>query len=477
MATGTTAGKVSDGRSSSHDRRGGVTESTAPFSDRFTTPGDHLDALCDNPPVRPPHRPLTAASYSPEVRWAPVSALLLAVVAAVAPVGMPLRPVAVGRPIGTAAAQPACPDQLVPPGPPAKEELGKPVPDPLPVPAQPIGGDRLGCGEVAATGAPLPPVPAPSYVLADLDTGQILAAKAPHARERPASTLKVLNALVTLRDLDPDTVVDGLPEDLRVDGSKAGIGPGGHYTVRQLLGGLLLNSGNDTAEALARANGGDGAMLTKMTDLAHQLGAMDTRPVTPSGLDGPGMASSAYDLALMYRVAMRNPLFASTISTRSMPFPGYDDKHPEFTLYNSSKMLTGYPGSLGSKTGFTDAARHTLVTAAERGGHRLVVAIMRGEQQPETMVKQASALLDWGFAQPAGAAPVGVLVDKAPAPPTSATPAPADPATGAPQAPRPPAGSGTGLYTGFGVGAAAVLGTAFVLGLRRRRADPDPGAR
>jgi D-alanyl-D-alanine carboxypeptidase (penicillin-binding protein 5/6) len=403
------------------------------------------------------------------VRWAPVSALFLTVVAAVAPVGMPLRPVAVSRPVGAVAAQPACPDQLVPPGPPAKEELVAPAPPPLPVPAEPIGGAALGCGEVAVPGTPLPPVQAASFVLADLDTGQILAARAPHARERPASTLKVLNALVTLRDLDPDTVVDGLPEDLRIDGSKAGIGPGGHYTVRQLLGGLLLNSGNDTAEALARANGGDGPMLAKMADTARGLGAMDTRPVTPSGLDGPGMASSAYDLALMYRVAMRNPLFASTIATRSMPFPGYDDKHPEFTLYNSSKMLTGYPGSLGSKTGFTDAARHTLVTAAERGGHRLVVAMMRGEQQPETMVKQASALLDWGFAEPAGVAPVGVLVDKAPAPPATATPAPADTSTGATESPGAPAGSGTGLYIGFGVGAAAVLGTALVLGLLRRR--------
>jgi D-alanyl-D-alanine carboxypeptidase (penicillin-binding protein 5/6) len=360
---------------------------------------------------------------------------------------------------------------VIPPGPPAKEELAAPAPDPLPVPAEPIGGAALGCGEVAAAGAPaLPPVQAAGFVLADLDTGQIMAARAPHARQRPASTLKVLNALVTLRDLDPDHVVDGLPSDLAIDGSKAGIGPGGHYTVRQLLGGLLLNSGNDTAEALARANGGDSVMLTKMTAMARQLGAMDTRPATPSGLDGPGMASSAYDLALMYRVAMRNPLFASTIDTRSMPFPGYDPKHPDFTLYNSSKMLTGYPGSLGSKTGFTDAARHTLITAAGRNGHRLVVSLVRGEQTPETMVKQASALLDWGFALPAGTKPVGVLVDQAPAPPATAPPAAASPdGTATAEPGSPPPGSGTGLYIGFGVGAAVVLAAAFVIGRRRER--------
>src|SRR4051794_37332825 len=197
---------------------------------------------------------------------------------------MPLRPVPVTRPVGTAATRPACPEQLVPPGPPAKEELAAPAPAPLPVPAEPIGGAALGCGEAAIPGAPLPPVQAASFVLADLDSGRILAARAPHARERPASTLKVLNALVTLRDLDPDTVVDGLPDDLRIDGSKAGIGPGGHYTVRQLLGGLLLNSGNDTAEALARANGGGGPLLAQKGDTPPRAGALGTPPGAPARL-------------------------------------------------------------------------------------------------------------------------------------------------------------------------------------------------
>src|SRR5690606_39526019 len=92
---------------------------------------------------------------------------------------------------------------------------------------------------------------------ADLDTGAVLAAQAPHARHRPASTLKVLTALTAIRSLNPDQVVQGTAEDQAIEGSKAGIGPGGQYTVRQLLAGLLLNSGNDTAQALARAMGGD----------------------------------------------------------------------------------------------------------------------------------------------------------------------------------------------------------------------------
>jgi len=218
------------------------------------------------------------------------------------------------------------------------------------------------------------------------------------------------------RNLDPDTVVDGAAEDVVIDGSKAGIGPGGHYTVRELLDGLLLNSGNDAAQALARALGGDKAAVRDMSEMAHQLGALDTRPVTPSGLDGPGMASSAYDLALLFRVAMRDQLFAETIRSESVPFPGYGNM-PGFELTNSNKLMQHYKGAIGGKAGFTDAARHTLVGAAEHNGRRLVVALMRGEQEPVPMWRQAASLLDWGFAQPPDAAPVGVLVDAAPAPP------------------------------------------------------------
>ena len=317
--------------------------------------------------------------------------------------------VVVAAPAAAATAPPSlatsCASQQVPPPPAAREEAGRPVPPPLPWPATTVGGDALGsCGDIGPAGVPV--VGAASWVLADLDTGAVLAAHAPHARHRPASTLKVLNALVVRRNLDPDAIVDGEAEDVAIDGSKAGIGPGGQYTVRELLDGLLLNSGNDAAQALARALGGDAAAVQDMSDLAHQLGALDTRPATPSGLDGPGMASSAYDLALLFRVAMRDQLFAQTIGTDTVPFPGY-----------------------GNLPGFTDAARHTLVGAAEHNGRRLVVALMRGEQEPVPMWRQAASLLDWGFAQPPDAAPVGVLVDAAPAPPPPPSAA-AEPAVG-----------------------------------------------
>jgi serine-type D-Ala-D-Ala carboxypeptidase (penicillin-binding protein 5/6) len=340
---------------------------------------------------------------------------------ALAAVLLAVLPILLGA--SPAAADAGCPGAQVPPPPAAVEETapGVVVPAPLPWPLAPVGGAALGaCGDVLGPGDPaLPPeVTAAGFVLADLDTGAVLAARAPHARQRPASTLKVLTAMVAIDRLDPDAQVAGAPEDLSIDGSRAGIGPGGTYTVRQLLTGLLLNSGNDTAQALARAMGGDAPTVAAMTEKAQQLGALDTRPATPSGLDGPGMATSAYDLVVLFRHAMGEPLFAQTIATREIPFPGYGDR-PGFVLSNANPLLARYPGTLGSKTGFTDAARHTIVAAAERNGRRLVVSLVRAENTPIVNWRQAAALLDYGFALPADAPSVGTVVDAAPPPPTA----------------------------------------------------------
>ena len=400
-----------------------------------------------------------------------VTAVLLAVL-----------PVLVGMSPAAASSAPVagCPGAQVPPPPAAVEETapGVVTPAPLPWPLPPIGGGALGgCGDVVAPGDPALPaeVTAAGFVLADLDSGAVLAARAPHSRQRPASTLKVLTAIVAIDRLDPDAQVAGAPEDLSIDGSRAGIGPGGTYTVRQLLTGLLLNSGNDTAQALARAMGGDAATVAAMTEKARQLGALDTRPATPSGLDGPGMSTSAYDLAVLFRHAMAEPLFAQTIATREIPFPGYGDR-PGFVLSNANPLLARYPGTMGSKTGFTDAARHTIVAAAERNGRRLVVSLVRAENAPVVNWRQAAALLDWGFALPANAATVGTLVDSAPAPITASAGTPGPSGTFTAPVTRGvtrPGGfvlpSDTTTITGIAAAALAVVLVAVALARARRR--------
>jgi len=290
---------------------------------------------------------------------------------------------------------------------------GQKPPAALPIPARPVGGQRLGgCGFVLPNGTPdLPPdISAQSWLVADLDTGDVVAAKDPHGRYRPASTLKLLTMNVLLRGLpDRDRIVIGTQQDADMEGSRVGIGPGGRYTVQQLMLFLMLGSGNDVANALARANGGVPKTLQQMNARAKALGALDTRAATVSGLDGPGQMTSVYDLALIARSDMRLRPFPDLISTKYAQVPGFGDEEG-FSIANENKLLSGYPGALGGKAGFTDDAGNTYVGLAEHDGRRLVVTMLAGTQQPRRQWMQAASLLDWGFAVPVGTTPIGRLV-------------------------------------------------------------------
>ncbi|WP_432705725.1 serine hydrolase [Amycolatopsis taiwanensis] len=377
-----------------------------------------------------------------------------------------------------ASAQGACPDHQAPPPPVDTSERpppGQAEPAPLPMPAEPVGGARMGeCGMVFPAGAATPPeTTAASWVVQDLDTGAVVAAKNPHARERPASLIKTLLALVVLKDLEQDQVIVPTEEDATQECTCVGIVAGGSYTVDQLLHGLLMHSGNDVAHAFATALGGVPATVQKMNDLAASLGATDTRAATPSGLDGPGMSTSAYDLSLIFHQAMRHPEFAAAVSTKSFQFPDEPGK-PAFSIVNDNKLLGGYPGFLGGKTGFTDDARHTYVGGAERDGRRLAVVMMRAEQRPTMVVTQAAELLDYGFTlEKAGAQPVGRLVEPA---------NPAEKAAGAPeQAAKAGATAKIPARDPFGLlgwmvtlAVALLIVTGFVIAYQRRRKTDSP---
>jgi serine-type D-Ala-D-Ala carboxypeptidase (penicillin-binding protein 5/6) len=288
-------------------------------------------------------------------------------------------------------------------------------PLPLQVPASPIGGDALGgCGVVAA--ANTPPVPgdisAEAWVVADLDSGAIIAARDPHGRHRPASVIKVLVAMASISELNLNKTVNGTPEDAAAEGTKVGVAPGGTYTVNQLLHGLLMHSGNDAAHSLAMQLGGMQVALEKINMLAAKLGGRDTRAATPSGLDGPGMSTSAYDIGLFYRYAWTNSTFADIVDTRTFDFPGHGD-HPGYQLENDNQLLYHYPGAIGGKTGYTDDAGQTFVGAADRDGRRLMAVLLHGTRQPIAPWQQAAHLLDYGFAT-APETRVGTLIEPDP---------------------------------------------------------------
>jgi D-alanyl-D-alanine carboxypeptidase (penicillin-binding protein 5/6) len=325
------------------------------------------------------------------------------------------------------AAHDTCPYQVsTPPAVDSSEvpQAGDP-PLPLPVPASPIGGNALsGCGVVAAPSTP--PVPgdisAEAWVVADLDSGAIVAARDPHGRHRPASVIKVLVAMASINELNLNKTVDGTPEDAAAEGTKVGVAPGGTYTVNQLLHGLLMHSGNDAAHSLAMQLGGMQVALEKINMLAAKLGGRDTRAATPSGLDGPGMSTSAYDIGLFYRYAWTNPTFADIVDTRTLDFPGHGDR-PGYQLENDNQLLYHYPGALGGKTGYTDDAGQTFVGAANRDGRRLMAVLLHGTREPIAPWQQAGHLLDYGFATAPGTR-VGTLIEPDPslmtAPKTSA---------------------------------------------------------
>jgi D-alanyl-D-alanine carboxypeptidase (penicillin-binding protein 5/6) len=335
-------------------------------------------------------------------------------------------------------------------------------------------------GLIIQPGAPKPPaVTATSWLVADLDTGAVLGGCGPHEYGTPASVQKLLLAATLLPTLDPKKVVTVTREDLDFEPGSSAVGLllDGRYTVETLWLGLLLNSGNDAANVLARLGGGaDGVAGTirAMNEQARRLGAFQTHAVTPSGLDGPGQFTSAYDLALIARACFTQDAFARYVTTERTQMPAQPPADKTgFQIQNENQLIYRYPGALGGKTGFTTLARHTYVGAAERNGRRLVVTLLGAEASPLRGWQQGAALLDWGFALPRDAS-VGRLVEPEETTAASAPSAPTDRApTGAASmartdartsAPWTPASPMTAL-------AVALAATALVLlvATRRRR--------
>ncbi|MFG1951574.1 D-alanyl-D-alanine carboxypeptidase family protein [Micromonospora sp. NPDC048830] len=313
--------------------------------------------------------------------------------------------VAVGPPARAAAAPHVPCPTVQPPAPPPTA----PAPPPVDPADGAVGGEALAtAGLVTPAGVPTAPaVTATSWLVADLNSGLVLGGCGPHERRTPASVQKLLLAAALMPRLDPAQVVEVTRADLRdLDpaSSLMGVVEGGRYSVESLWLGLLLRSGNDAANVLARVGGGPAGRqggVQAMNDEARRLHANQTHAATPSGLDGPGQYTSAYDLALIARATFAREDFRRYIATRAAQVP--------FEIRNENTLLDSYPGMVGGKTGFTDLARQTYVGVAERDGRRLVVALLGAETAPLGSLGEALALLNWGFALPADAS-VGRLV-------------------------------------------------------------------
>lgn len=382
------------------------------------------------------------------------------------------------------------------------------APKPTPTPRPPahlsaVGGDRLGVPgtqvDLSAGGPALPAkLTARSWIVADAETGAVLAEHNAHWRLAPASTLKMLFADTVLPRFPKTTVHTVAPTDLLGMGagsSLVGIKEHLSYTVHDLWLGVFLRSGNDAVHVLAAMNGGVPKTVADMNAEAHELQAADTHVVTPDGYDMPGQLSSAYDLTLFARAGLQNPDFREYCSTASAKFPGDWKKDKKgkptkvrdaFAIQNTNRLLSGdydlsrYQGIAGVKNGNTTNAGATFTGVAQRGGRTLLVTVMNPEPKHDLVYREAAALLDWGFKAAPTVRPVGTLVpplSKVPHPtpvPTATKAGGSHPGEAATSSTASASKGGVLAAAGLAAGTAVLL-AAVIIVVRRRRPLPTPG--
>ena len=234
---------------------------------------------------------------------------------------------------------------------------------------------------------------AKAAVLIEKNTGRVLYRRNEETALPMASTTKVMTALLALEEGNLDDVVTVSRNAFGVPGTSIYLSEGEKITLRDLLYGLMLASGNDAAVAIAEHIGGSvDAFCCRMTERAAELGCQNTVFLSPNGLPTPGHHTTAYDLALIAREAMKNADFRRIVSTQhaTIPWHGHDYDR---VLTNKNRLLSAYPGALGIKTGYTRAAGRCLAFAAERDGMTLIGTVLAC---PDWFT-QAAALLDQTF--------------------------------------------------------------------------------
>lgn len=215
-------------------------------------------------------------------------------------------------------------------------------------------------------------VSAKAYILMDAQTGEVIIAKNERARLPMASTTKIMTTLLTLEsgDLDSEFVIDD--RALLTEGSSMGLCSGDEVTKRELCFGMMLPSGNDAANASALKLSGEYTdFADMMNDRARRIGMKNTSFVTPSGLHDKEHYSTAHDMALLTREALKNGDFREICKTKSIRLSSENWQCDKY-LTNSNKLLTKYEYCIGVKTGFTDEAGRCLVSAAEKDGVTLI---------------------------------------------------------------------------------------------------------
>lgn len=263
----------------------------------------------------------------------------------------------------------------------------------------------IGASDTSAVNSAAPSVVAHAAFLFDANTGMVLYSKNANQELPQASCTKVMTALIAVERGNLDQVIT-VGADARAmvnsNSSYMGLSVGEKLTLRDLLYGLMLPSGNDAAVAIADGIAGSvPAFVTLMNQRAQQLGLTRTHFQNPHGLDAPGHYTTARDLAVLAAVAMRNPTIEKITSTTNYSVPAATT-HKAYHLKTGNDLLVGgpgeYPGAIGVKPGFTGPAGFTMAFAAVRGGH-LVVGSVLHDPSWQVRIVDMRTLLNWGFEQ------------------------------------------------------------------------------
>lgn len=239
-----------------------------------------------------------------------------------------------------------------------------------------------------------PPLSTQAAIVVDAGTGRVIWSLNPHQRRKVASLTKIMTALLALQRLAPNDVVTVDKSVPRVPLVREGLRAGEKVDAWKLFYSMLLYSGNDDALALAIATGGDKwTFVREMNDEAHRLGLRDTHFISPSGVVDRDNYSSAWDMAALTRVALRNERFDRVVRTKIIHVAWSAPTYSKVYV-NNNLMLRMYPGANGVKTGYTHKSGPCLAVSAKRHGRTLIAVLL----DDPNMYADGTRLLNYGFA-------------------------------------------------------------------------------
>jgi D-alanyl-D-alanine carboxypeptidase (penicillin-binding protein 5/6) len=262
------------------------------------------------------------------------------------------------------------------------------------VPAQTVPTPTSPMPLSAVTAGPAPAIKAASAVLMDADTGQVIYAVEPHVRRPNASTTKIMTAILFIEKCPMDAIVKVKKDATSTPYTSLNLRPGEQICAKDLLIGMMVRSANDAAVVIAEHVAGSVRKFAKMMNRkAKALGCRNTHFVTPNGLYSKGHYSSAYDLCVITRYALRYPIFNEVIAIRKHVIDSRSINKKDLVVINRSKFLRDYEGADGVKSGYVKQAGHCYVGSATRGGWRLLSAVLKSDNAS----RDTATLMDYGF--------------------------------------------------------------------------------